>query len=366
MRLNLLFINTITIYGGGEVWMINAMKEFIRRGYNVNLICRPDAKILYYAEKNNIDVIKLKMRGDFDPITILNLIAILRKKKIDVILTNMDKELRLSGIAALFTGVKAVICRKGIDYPLKNKLRYRFTYNKLASATVANSQATKKTMLKNAPWLNQNRIYVIYNGIDPQPFSTENTNDIRTELGISQESPLIGFVGRLNVQKGMIYILQAFEQVLKEIPTAQLLIAGEGDLEEEILNTAKEKGMQNNISLIGFRDDIPNIMRTIDLLILPSVWEGFGIVLIEAMAAEKPCVTTNISSMPEIVIDGKTGYVVPPKDADKLSDAIINLIRDPLKSKKMGSEGKKVVRAKFTLQKMIDQYEQLFSEYIHS
>ncbi len=366
MRLNLLFINTITWYGGGEVWLINAMKEFIRRGHNVTLICRPRAKILHYAEQNNIDAMTIKMRGDVDPFTIIKMAGILRRKKIDIILTNLEKELRISGIAALFAGVKAVISRKGVDLPIKNRLQYRFTYNKLASVIVANSQATKKTVLKNAPWLNQDKISVIYNGCDPELFSKENTKDLRDELGIPQQFPLIGFVGRLNVQKGIVYILEAFEQVFEKIPSAQLLMVGTGDLKEEIETTAKEKGFSRNIHLIGFRDDIPNVMRTIDLLILPSVWEGFGIVLIEAMAAEKPCVTTNISSMPEIVIDGQTGIVVPSKDANKLADAIINLILNPSLAKKMGGEGKKVVQAKFTLQKMISRYEQLFYEYMDS
>jgi glycosyltransferase involved in cell wall biosynthesis len=139
---------------------------------------------------------------------------ILRRKKIEIILTNMDKELRLSGIAARFTDVKAVICRKGIDSPLKNKLCYRFTYNRLATAVIANSEATKNTILRNVPWLYQNNVNVIYNGIDPGLFSYENTHDIRSELGISENSPLIGFVGRLNIQKGITYLLQAFEQVV--------------------------------------------------------------------------------------------------------------------------------------------------------
>jgi len=366
LRLNLLFINSITMYGGGEVWLITAMKEFIRRGHNVTLICRPDAKILHYAEQNNIDAITLKMRGDVDPFTILKLVGILRKKKIDIILTNVEKELRISGIAAIFTGVKAVISRKGVDLPIKNRLQYRFTHNMLATVIVANSQSTKKTLLKNAPWLNQDKISVIYNGIDPELFSIENTRDLRDELGIPQQFPLIGFVGRLNVQKGIVYILEAFEKVFEKIPSAQLLMAGTGDLSDEIETIAKKKGFSRNIHLIGFRDDIPNVMRTIDLLILPSVWEGFGIVLIEAMAAEKPCVITNISSMPEIVIDGQTGIVVPSKDANKLADAIINLIRNPSLAKKMGCEGKKLVQNKFTLQKMISRYEQLFYEYIDS
>ena len=351
--MNILFINSIRMYGGGEVWMITAIKELIKRNHNVTLICRPDSRIAFFAEKNNINFIKMKIRGDLDPFVILKMISILRSKEIEIILTNMDKELRLSGIAARFAKVKAVICRKGIDYPLKNNLRYRLTYNWLAKVIVANSNATKKTILKNAPWLDKSRAIVIYNGIDPELFSKKNTCNLRKELRIPNEAPIIGFVGRLNVQKGITYILQAFKKVLRIIPTAQLVMVGEGDLKEEIETVVKENNYSKNIHLFSFRDDIPNMMRTIDLLILPSVWEGFGTVLIEAMASEKPCITTNISSMPEIVEEGKTGYLVPPKNPDKLSEAIIDLIQNPLKAIEMGREGKKVVLAKFNLKKMI-------------
>lgn len=346
--------------------MITAMKEFICRGHQVTLICRPESKILQYAEQNDIDVIPLKMRGDFDPFTIIKLIRILRNKKINIILTNMDKELRLSGIAARFTGVDAVISRKGIDFPLKNKIRYRFTYNWLTTAVIANSRATKKTILRNAPWLDPDRIFVIYNGIDANLFDEKNTIDIRTELGIPDQSPLIGFVGRLNVQKGIEYILKAFEEVLEKIPDAHLLIVGEGNLRKEIETTAKEKGFSDKIHLAGFRKDIPNVMRTLDFLILPSIWEGFGIALIEAMAAGKPCITTNISSMPEIVLDSKTGLVIPPKDANRLAEAMISLINNPALAKKMGREGKELVQEKFSLNKMIDRYEQVFYKYANS
>ncbi len=364
--MNILFINSIKIYGGGEVWMINAMKELRDRNHNVTLVCNPDAQISYYAEQNNFALNKLKMSGDFDPFTIVKLVRILRENKIDIILTNMDKELRLSGIAARLTDVKAVICRKGIDYPLKNNPRYRFTYNRLATHIVANSEATKYTMLKNAPWLDQSKISVIYNGINPDLYTQENTNNLRRELGIPDESALIGFVGRLNIQKGITYILQAFERLVETIPKAHLLMVGTGDLKNKIESVAKEKKFINNIHLAGFRDDIPDVMRTIDFLILPSVWEGFGTVLIEAMASEKPCITTKISSMPEIVEDDRTGLVIPPKNADELYKAMRSLIQNPLKAKDMGREGRKVVLNRFTLCKMADQYEQLFHKYFNS
>lgn len=359
MSLNILFINSISIYGGGEVWMITAAKELIKRGHNLSIICKPDSQLKIFAEKNNISVIPLKIQGDLDPSTIKKLIRIIHEKKTDIILANTGKELRLSGVSAKLAGRGKVIARHGIDYPLKNKFRYKVTYNYLTDIIIANSEATKKTLLKNAPWLNPQRIKVIYNGINADNYDTKNSKDLRNELNIPHNVPLIGFTGRLSVQKGIKYLLDAF-LLLKEKINAHLLITGDGELEEEINSFINKNKLNDSVHLTGFREDINNVMRTIDLLVLPSLWEGFGIVLIEAMAAGKPCITTQISSMPEIVVDNVTGIIVPPANHKSLADTMFKILWDKETAERMGREGLRIVKEKFSLDKMINEYEKIF------
>ncbi|HSP89017.1 MAG TPA: glycosyltransferase family 4 protein, partial [Ignavibacteriaceae bacterium] len=325
----------------------------------LTIICNPGSQLEKYAEINNIEVIPLRIGGDVNPITIFKLANIISKNKIDIILTNTDKELRLCGIASKISGRVKIVSRRGIDFPLKNKFHYRLTYNSLADIIVANSEATKKTLLIKAPWLNPDKIKVIYNGINVDDYDESKTKDLRTELGISLDIPLIGFVGRLSVQKGIEYLLKAFLEIKKKT-NAHLLIVGIGELENDIRNFISQNNLNELVHLVGFRDDINNIMRTIDLLVLPSLWEGFGIVLIEAMAAAKPCITTNISSMPEIVKDGISGFVVTPKDHNSLAEACLKIILDKTLGSKMGLEGKRIVQSKFTIEKMIDSYVQNF------
>jgi glycosyltransferase involved in cell wall biosynthesis len=118
--------------------------------------------------------------------------------------------------------------------------------------------------------------------------------------------------------------------------------------------------LESKIHLAGFRKDIPDIMKTIDVLLTPSLWEGFGIVLIEAMAAGKPCIATKTSSIPEIVEDGVNGFLVPPKDSQSIADSLIKMISDPQLVQKMGQEGIETVKKKFTIEKMIKEYESIF------
>ena len=165
-----------------------------------------------------------------------------------------------------------------------------------------------------------------------------------------------------NIQKGITYLLEAFFAVLQDIPAAHLLLVGDGELKADIELFRREKNIEDNLHLVGFQDDIPSIMRTIDVLVLPSLWEGFGIVLIEAMAARKPCITTQVSSMPEIVIHDETGLVVPPKNSDRLADAIGTIINDKKLARKYGKKGRDIVKGKFTLEHMIQKYEDVFME----
>lgn len=360
MKPNLLFINPITIYGGGEVWMITAMKEFIRKGYNVTLVCKNDAAIIHHSIEAGIETIPINISGDLNPATLFKLYNIFRKKSINVVIANTGKDLRLSGIASLILKKIKVISRQGIDYPIKNNLRYKIAYNCLADKIVANSEATKSTMLKSAPWLKPERIKVIYNGIDPAIYKSENLKDLRNDFGFAKDNFVIGFVGRLSVQKGVQYALEAFKSVNEKHPNVRLLICGDGELRSYVKKFISENKLESKIHLAGFRNDIPNIMKTIDVLLTPSLWEGFGIVLIEAMASGKPCIATDTSSIPEIVEDGANGFLVPPKDSQSISELLIKLISDPQLVRQMGQAGIEIVNKNFTIRKMIEEYESIF------
>jgi glycosyltransferase involved in cell wall biosynthesis len=360
MKPNILFINSITLYGGGEVWMLTVMKALAERGYSVTLICKPEAEIIKYANKETIEVLPIRIAGDFDPFTISRLIKIYKKGKFDIVIANVGKDIRLAGLVAKFVSGVSVIALHQVDREIKNNLRYRFTYNSLANMIVVNSFATKNTLLKSAPWLLDKNIKVVYHGIDYEKFSIANTKDIRTELGLSQQDLIIGFVGRLSVQKGVKYMLDAFKLVAEKFKNVHLVIVGTGELEEMVKESATELNLEDRIHLLGFRKDIPDLMRTFDIFLLPSLWEGFGIVLIEAMAAGKPVVATNTSSIPEIVEDGRSGILVPPENAEAISDALKKIISEPELRTKFGKEGQKIVCEKFTTDRMINDYEKIF------
>jgi glycosyltransferase involved in cell wall biosynthesis len=201
---------------------------------------------------------------------------------------------------------------------------------------------------------------VIHNGLDPQPYLSPPQLDLRKELHLPAGAALIGFVGQLDERKGFQWLLPAFARIGAQNRDSHLVLVGEGPLRESIIRFAQEHDLQKQIHLLGFRDDIHEIMKNLALLVLPSLWEGFGIVLLEAMASAKPVVTTHISSMPEIVKDGITGRVVPAKSSEALYEAFNEILGNELLARTWGENGRQRLLEHFTLDYMVDQYIALF------
>ncbi len=358
--MNILFISSIQMWGGGEVWLMDMMRELKQRGHSVSLICRPGTELAGRAKDKGFDVVTMRIGGDFDPLVIWNARGVMKEKKIDVICTNMDKDLRFGGIAAKLAGVRGIVPSREIDYPLKNRLRYRMAYNYLATTIVVNSFATRRTVTLSAPWLDENRLRVIYKGIDFTPYQRIPASSIRKEFDIDRDAPIVAFVGQLDERKGIVHLLQAWRLVHESYPAAVLLMAGTGPMKSWIEHFTTEHALSGSVILAGFRDDIPSVLLQCSMLVLPSLWEGFGYVLVEAMAAGLPTVATATSSIPEIVEDGRTGILVEPKNSLSLSAAIGRLLGDPALQKNYGEAGRKAAQERFSIDRMITEFEEVF------
>lgn len=353
------------MFGGGEVWMLRTMRALRKRGHRIALCCRPGTKLAFDAFHENFPVYEIEFRGDFDPLSIGRIAWLFAREKIDAVLTNMDKELRLCGLAAkCIPRGPVVIPRRGIDYPLKDQFQYRFSYNVLAVKIIANSEATKKALLRNAPWLEPGKIEVIYNGIDAAPFEKADGRAFREQWGIAADVPVLGFVGQLDERKGIGVLLTAYSAIVAKLPEVRLVFAGDGPLREMIESEARSNGWGERVKVLGFQENIAEVMSAIDILLLPSFWEGFGIVIIEAMAAGKPVISTNISSMPEIIVVGETGYLIEPGDSDALAEKSCRLLQDPTLRKSMGEKGHERVVTVFNHITMINHLESLLKSEI--
>jgi glycosyltransferase involved in cell wall biosynthesis len=165
-----------------------------------------------------------------------------------------------------------------------------------------------------------------------------------------------GFIGRFEERKGILELLQAWPNVVATVPHAHLVFVGKGELELEMQHRL---GRNANVHFLGYRTDVPSLLRTFDVVVIPSHWEGFGLVAAEAMAAGRAVIASHASSLPELIRDGVNGRTVPPRDAGALAKAMIELARDPALRARFAREGLNIARAEFSLVRMIDQWEAL-------
>jgi L-malate glycosyltransferase len=360
--MNILFINSIQCWGGAEVWLLDVMRELRRRRHAVTLACRRNSPLARMTQELGYDVEPIRFGGDMDPLVIRVLWGIMRRRATKVVCTNTEKDLRLGGIAGVLAGVTKIIPSREVDVPLKKSLLYRVSYKYLASQVIVNSRATQHTLLESAPYLSDAKIRLVYKGIDVAAFDGAKQSSLRELCGLSAATPVISFVGRLDERKGLHELLEGWKCVHTLHPAAVLVIAGEGPMRPEIERIVNVKNLASSIILLGFCSNVPALLSRSSMLVAPSWWEGFGYVLVEAMAARIPVVACKVSSIPEIVVDGESGLLVDPKNPRSLADAVCCLLESPALARRMGVAGRHIVEQKFALNRMVDEFEVVVSE----
>jgi glycosyltransferase involved in cell wall biosynthesis len=208
---------------------------------------------------------------------------------------------------------------------------------------------------------------VIHSGVDLQRFSKGAKQRTRKqkELGIPSESLVVGYVGWLIPIKGVTYLVSAMAKVAERYPKSLLVLIGKGDDkgEEEIKlkEQVERAGLVDNVRFLGWRADVDQIMGCFDIFVLPSLNEGMGRVLVEAMAAGLPIVASRVGGIPDLVKDGKNGLLVPPADVSALKNVISALLEDKEKRKRMGEVGTKICR-QYSTNAMVEQIDDLYME----
>jgi glycosyltransferase involved in cell wall biosynthesis len=210
------------------------------------------------------------------------------------------------------------------------------------------------------------KIEVIHYGL---PFAGDIPSPKKSlldELSLPADARLIGSLCRLVPQKGLHLALDAMAMLIHKNPDLHYIIAGDGPLRAELTQQAERLNISERVHFLGWRSDVQSLMVQIQIFVAPSLWEGFGLVFLEAMSAARPVVASNISAIPEIVADGETGLLVPPNDAASLAKAIQSLLDDPSRAEKMGTAGRNRLQTHFNEQRMIDQTAVLYRRVVKS
>lgn len=288
--------------------------------------------------------------------TIYNLIRLINNNHYDCILSYFETSDIISVIASFFTKNKALISSRrdtGFRHSKKLKWLYRFL-NKRFKVIIAASEAINDSL--SIAGIDQSKINLIYNGVDLDRFQNINAQKIRNELNLDNETILLGMVANLTPVKNHQIVINCIKRFHENNIKIHLLLAGDGPLRNELEQYVKSNALDNYVHFIGRRKDIPDILSGIDIFILASETEGLSNALLEAMAAARPVVATNVGGNPEVVLNGQTGYLVRENDLYELYQAINKLVQSKSLRVKYGQAGFDRVKNEFSVDAMVNKY----------
>jgi glycosyltransferase involved in cell wall biosynthesis len=359
--MNLLFATHLPQWGGGEKWMLSAAESMRDRGHSVGLCAPGRSTILERATEAGIDTFAVEFLRDVDPRSFARVYQYCRRQKVDVLCLNMDRVLRIAGLAARLAGVPAVIPRRGSEFPLKSHLNYRFHYQWVTTSMIVNSRATERALCRDIRWKPRGRIHLLYNGLDLAPYQqTRARADVRAELGLAEGDFVILNIGELTSRKNAQLLVGIMPSLRRGFPQTKLLLVGEGTERDALERQVGALGLEDSVRLLGFRRDTPDLLGATDLLAHTAVVEGFGYVVAEAMASGLPTVVSAASSLPEVIEDGNTGTLFEPGNAHELERALRCYLSEPELCRRHGQAGRARVTALFRLEDRMDELESIF------
>ena len=345
--------------GGIEKMLSNLVPRFDRSLFDIRVVnLRSESKCYELWDRCSVRCHCLPTPGKFLLGSVPTLVRFFRREQPDIVEIYGSRAELIGRLAAKIAGVPVVLTgtldthdwRKWYHVWLDRITRWTVT------GWIPNSEACKRRLVDiekhPAPKIN-----VIYDGIDVRAWTRRHDSQIRRrlreEFDCDEQTILCVMVANLRYQKGHPFLIEAVPRVLKVNPNMRFLLVGTDFLKGQLQKSCRDLDVEKAVIFAGHRLDIRDIYEAADVAVLPSLFEGLPISLIEAMSMELPVVSTTVSGIPELVVDGVTGLLVPPKDVEALTEALVKMGADPEKRSRMGRSGRQRVIEKFSIERMV-------------
>lgn len=346
-------IDTARTWRGGQRQVLLTVLGLRERGHRTVLVAHPEGELAARASEGH-DLIRLAPRAEVDLHAGWKLSRIIRSLRPDIIHAHDPHAVALASLALSFlTSGKCprLVASRRVAFRLKGNAFSRWKYHQV-DWFVAASHAIRDTLIGDG--VDPGRITTVYEGIDLHRVQAEPAANIHAELWLPTHAPVVGAVAALTQEKGHKYLIDAAALAVREVPDARFVIFGEGDLRPALERQVKELHLDKHVALPGFRADVISFIRSFDIFVMSSLFEGLGTSLLDAMALAKPTVASDTGGIPEVVSHGETGLLVPPRDAHSLAAAIVELLKDPDRRARMGRAGLERVKRSFSVDEMVE------------
>ena len=348
--------------GGQEFRTLAESECMAQRGHDVLLVTQVGSRMERLARDAGLAVEPVHMNRWTLPNGIRTLYKLIGRFSPDIVHTHGSTDTWIAGIAARLSPRRPILIRtRHKATPISTGWLSRFLYEKLADRIITTGETIRHVMhVRNG--FDQTRMFSIPTGVDLLKLrSGSRSSHLREELSLPADAVLVGMVGFLRFEKGVLYFVDAAKHLLQSVKNCWFCIAGDGPIEEKVRARIRELGLEHRVHLLGYREDVPQILAALDVLVHPATGgDGISQVVLQALGLEKPVVATDAGGTKEVVVHGHTGLLVPPADALALAHSVEQVIKNADTSKQMGINGGRLVEKSYSLDHMIEATERLY------
>jgi len=366
-KIKILYLITGLKMGGAEMLLYRLLINLDRKKYEPVIVSITSiAEIGRKIEKLKVKTLDLRVKFKYDFFAFLKFIIFLKKEKPQILHSHLFHANLLGRITGKICKVPIIISTiHNVNFGGKLREKLLKYTDKFCNFTIVISQIVAKEMIEKKI-VPKNKLKIICNGIDFKEFNLNKNKvqkKINRELKIKKNQNILISVGRLTEQKGYFYMIETVRILNKKYSDLIWIVLGDGEDKMKLEKQIKIENLQKNILFLGIKENVVEYLFDSDIFIMPSLWEGLPLSLLEAMACGLPVIATNVGGIPEIVKDKISGFLVEPKNPTILAEKIEYLLNLDIDSrKKMGIEGRKIVEEKFSLRKMVEKYENLYEK----
>ena len=349
-----LHIDTARTWRGGQNQVLVTVLGMRALGHRTMLVAHPDGELRQRA-REGLDLIPLAPKTEMDLGAAWRLSRLLKQLKPDVVHAHDPHGVAMAGLALSMSTQLAkppLIASRRVDFHLRGGRMSRWKYRQV-DCFICASEAIRRMLV--ADGVPEVRTVTVHEGIDIGRVESAPPAKLHEELFLPHGAPVVGNVAALVPHKGQRHLIEAAALVVRQVPDARFVIAGEGELRPSLERQIREHHLEKHVLLAGFRPDVLSLHKAFDIFVMSSITEGLGTSLVDAMAAAKPIVATATGGIPEVVVHDATGFLVPPRDHAAMADAIVRLLKDPALRRRMGQAGLTRARQRFSAERMLKQ-----------
>ena len=348
-----LHIDTATSWRGGQSQVLYTVQGLRAIGERAALVANPDG-VLYRRMSEGLDLIPLAPQNEIDLSAAWRLSRVVKQLGPDVLHAHDPRAVAMAATALSIAAPvprPPLVASRRVEFRIRNNSFSRWKYSQV-DCYIATCRSVRDRLV--ADGIPPARTTIVNEGVDVERIAAMAPADLHAEFFLPHGAPLVGSIAALLPHKGHVHLIDAAALVVREVPDARFVLAGDGELRGALERQIRERRLERHVFLAGYRPDAQAFTKAVDVFAMSSITDGMCTALVDAMAASKPAVCTSAGGVPEVLVDGMTGFLVPPRDAGAMAGRLVLLLKDAALRARLGTAARARASERFTVERMVE------------